>query len=367
MSSIKNYLPKYTYKRNPKISNKAANKQNELMRLNDEKLNDDATSITNKNTVTSSDFTEKQNQGVISSFVIGHIISENELALASPYSYRELNDVFDEFLELQKQSNKVFGKSSIKKSEKNSDIKKNNQNKNVNNNGRENSKKRDGGVGGNSERNQREIAKRALKSKPTNNINAEKSEKISTDKNRIQRNVLKNNDEFNNKIDKKIGNRRIDIVNQDDINFEKYNNEFEDWHNMYPILTSTPNSSINFETNTITKFHNNSNVEDDDMGDILPDSYSFPKNGGRNSPKENLSTFKHDQLQQSQLFNAVPKTNGKEEKEIRYPSQDTNTELSLQSYAERDEIRRFVFKQLSDDDNELEGFYDFKSGNYKKD
>lgn len=36
MSSIKNYLPKYTYKRNPKISNKAANKQNELMRLNDE-------------------------------------------------------------------------------------------------------------------------------------------------------------------------------------------------------------------------------------------------------------------------------------------------------------------------------------------
>jgi hypothetical protein len=144
---------------------------------------------------------------VISSFVIGHIISENELALASPYSYRELNDVFDEFLELQKQSNKVFGKSSIKKSEKNSDIKKNNQNKNVNNNGRENSKKRDGGVGGNSERNQREIAKRALKSKPTNNINAEKSEKISTDKNRIQRNVLKNNDEFNNKIDKKIGNR----------------------------------------------------------------------------------------------------------------------------------------------------------------
>ncbi|CAB4427653.1 unnamed protein product [Rhizophagus irregularis] len=334
MSSIKNYLPKYTYKRNPKISNKAANKQNELMRLNDEKLNDDATSITNKNTVTSSDFTEKQNQGVISSFVIGHIISENELALASPYSYRELNDVFDEFLELQKQSNKVFGKSSIKKSEKNSDIKKNNQNKNVNNNGRENSK----------------------------NVMV-----ISTDKNRIQRNVLKNNDEFNNKIDKKIGNRRIDIVNQDDINFEKYNNEFEDWHNMYPILTSTPNSSINFETNTITKFHNNSNVEDDDMGDILPDSYSFPKNGGRNSPKENLSTFKHDQLQQSQLFNAVPKTNGNEEKEIRYPSQDTNTELSLQSYAERDEIRRFVFKQLSDDDNELEGFYDFKSGNYKKD
>lgn len=34
---MKNYLPKYTYnKKNPKISNKAANKQNELMRLNDE-------------------------------------------------------------------------------------------------------------------------------------------------------------------------------------------------------------------------------------------------------------------------------------------------------------------------------------------
>lgn len=162
--------------------------------------------------------------------------------------------------------------------------------------------------------------------------------------------------------------QRIDIVNQDDdINFEKYNNdEVEDWHNMYPILTSTPNSSINFEANTINEFHNNSNVEDD-MGDILPDSYSFPKNGGRNSPKENLSTFKRDQLQQSQLFNAVPKTNGKEEKEIRYLSQDTNTELSLQSYVEKDEIRRFVFKQLSDDDNELEGFYDFKSGNNKKD
>jgi hypothetical protein len=185
--------------------------------FNKKGLTNDTKSITNKNTVTSSDLqeiTENKNQGVISSFVIGHIISGNELALASPYSsYRELNDVFDEFLELQKQSNKVFGKSNIKKSEKDSDVKKNNQNRNVkNNNGRENNKKLGGGIGGNNERNQREIAKRALKSKPTNNINVEKSEKTSTDKNRIQRNILKNNEKFNNKVDKKIG-ERVSFIN----------------------------------------------------------------------------------------------------------------------------------------------------------
>ncbi|GBB86598.1 hypothetical protein RclHR1_00130039 [Rhizophagus clarus] len=355
-------LPKYTYKkRDPRISNKAANKQ---LRFNDEKdtqitpffsilsdkqkelkNDDDTSSTTNKNTVTLSDSQEKQNQGVISSFVIGHIISENELALESPYSpYRELNDVFDEFLELQRQSNKIFGKSSIKKTEKNSDVKKNSLNRNVkNNNGRENKKKLGSSIGGNGERNQTEIAKRALKSKPTN---VEKSERTPADKNRIQRNVLKNNEEFYNKIDTKIEKRRIDIDNQYDI---KYNNdEIEDWHNMYPILTSTPNSSINFEANIITEFHNSSN-EEDDIGDILPDSFS--KNGGQNPPKENLSTFNE--------------VDSKEKKETWYSSQDTtNMELS---YPEKDEIRRFVFKQLSNDDDELEGFYDFKSGNNKKD
>jgi hypothetical protein len=134
---------------------------------------------------------------------------------------------------------------------------------------------------------------------------------------------------------------------------------------MYPILTSTPNSSINFEANTINEFHNYSN-EEDDMGDILPDTFS--KDGGQSLPKENLSIFKHDQLQQSQFFNRSDTAEtGKEKKEIWYPSQNTNMELSLQSYPEKDEIRRFMLKPLSNDDDELEGFYDFKSGNNKKD
>jgi len=146
---------------------------------------------------------------VVPSFVIGHIISEKELELAS--SHRKLNDVFDEFSELQRQSNKVSGKSGFKKSEKKSDVKNNNQNRNLMNNRRGNNRKHDGVCGSDGQRKQKEIAKRALKSKSINDINerTETSKKVLVadtpiDRNYTQRNKLKkNNAELSSKVDGK--------------------------------------------------------------------------------------------------------------------------------------------------------------------
>ena len=150
-------------------------------------------------------------QGVISSFIIGHIISEKELALASPY--RKLNDVFDEFSELQQQNNKVSGRSGLKKIEKKSESKTYHQNRN---NRRENDRKV-GGVVGNGER-KREIAKRALRSKPINELQMETNKKAvavdNTDKNCIQRNKLKKDSESNGKVYGKRVNDRGNTVDK---------------------------------------------------------------------------------------------------------------------------------------------------------
>jgi len=148
--------------------------------------------------VTSSDLRESTDQGVISSFIIGRIISEKELALASPY--RKLNDVFDEFLELQQQNNKVSGRFGLKKLEKKSELKTNHKSRN---NRRDNNRKINGVVG-NDER-KREIAKRALRPKPINELYTETNKKMvavdNSDKNCIQRNKLKkDNEESGSKI-----------------------------------------------------------------------------------------------------------------------------------------------------------------------
>jgi|SRR6266542_2212544 len=184
-----------------------------LPSLNTEKQNQGLILSTSLNT-------EKQNQGLVPSpIILGHIISENELALAS--SHRKLNDVFDEFAELQQQNNKVSEKTSLKKFEKKSDVIKKNQNRRnkeePENNRRGSSRKR--------KRKQKEIAERLLKSK---SVVFDKVAGTSSDKNHIQRIILKNNkEEFgdDDKVNKKVENRVNFTKNCKDNNAFKANND----------------------------------------------------------------------------------------------------------------------------------------------
>ncbi|CAI2175483.1 16871_t:CDS:2 [Funneliformis geosporum] len=323
--------PKFTYKTRKDIQGNnemlKANQQNEPI-LDIEKVA--------SSNVKSQENTEKKNQGVPLPFILGHLISENELALAT--SYRKLNDVFDEFSELQQQNNKVSKKNEFKKFERNSDIGKRNQNRftKESKNNRRNGKKRGG------ERKQKEIAERALKSKSINRgLLSRKAivEAASSNKNHIQWNILKKNKEFIDD-DEKMENHvsfnkncndehENEIVYQKDIDSEQDNDssEVEDWHEMLPILTSTPDNStlvsqkmgefVDSEASTNNEFHNDSS-EEEDVIDAFTNSFPVHYEVGESTTPLALN--------KDYISIPPPKIDG---------------------------VRRFILKPLSDDDDEL--------------
>src|SRR5581483_1956388 len=103
-------------------------------------------------------------------------------------------------------------------------------------------------------------------------------------------------------------------------------------------MTSTPNSTLNSTIllqkmeEFVNNVESNNNPNEEDMGNILPDS--FLVHGGR-SPPENLS------------------------RGSRYSSQGRDMELPQPQ-------KRFVLKPLPDDYDDLEAFYDFKIGHKKE-
>ncbi|CAG8456227.1 1250_t:CDS:2 [Funneliformis mosseae] len=300
-STTNDFQPKFTYKKRKANDNKIEVIQNDEM-LEGNQQNEPMLDIGKD---ASSDLklqenTEKKNQGVPSPFILGHIISENELALAT--SYRKLNDVFDEFSELQQQNNKVSKNTDFKKFERDSDIGKRNQNsfatEESKNNRRRNNKKRGGGGG----RKQKEIAERALKSKSVN-------------RGLLGKRVIV--EEFHDN----------EIANQKDIDSEQSNDssEVEDWHDMLPILTSTPDNS----TLVLQK-----------MGEFVNrvDSEASTNNEFHNDTSEELDVQENLEI----LDPTTPLALQREPKD----------QISIPP-PKKDVIRRFILKPLSDDDDEL--------------